>query len=45
MRYIAERNIVEADSLRYHYRFDLSPPYDDEAKEQEFEQRFETLFE
>jgi type I restriction-modification system DNA methylase subunit len=28
LRHIVERNIVCADGLRYHYRFDRSPPYD-----------------
>jgi len=28
LRDIVERNIVCADGLRYHYRFDGSPPYD-----------------
>ena len=28
LRHIVERNIVAADGLRYHYRFDGSPPYD-----------------
>ena len=45
LRHIVEQNIVCADALRYHYRFDSSHPYDDEAKEQEFETRFEGLFE
>jgi hypothetical protein len=45
LRYIVEQNIVCADGLRYHYRFDGSHPYDDEVKEQEFEGRFERLFE
>ena len=45
LRHIVEQNIVCADALRYHYRFDSSHPYDDEAKEQEFEERFESLFE
>lgn len=31
LRYIVEQNIVCADALRYHYRFDGSDPYDDEA--------------
>jgi hypothetical protein len=44
LRHIVEQNIVCADGLRYHYRFDNTHPYDDEAKEQEFESRFETLF-
>ena len=42
---IVERQIVCADFQRYHFRFDSSHPYDDEAKEQEFEERFENLFE
>ena len=28
LRHIVEKNIVCADGLRYHYRFDGSPPYD-----------------
>lgn len=44
LRHIVEQQIVAADSLRYHYRFDGSHPYDDEVKEQEFEERFESLF-
>lgn len=28
LRHIVEKNIVCADSLKYHYRFDNSPPYD-----------------
>jgi hypothetical protein len=28
LRHIVERNIVCADALCYHYRFDNSPPYD-----------------
>jgi hypothetical protein len=39
LRHIVEQNIVCADGLRYHYRFDGSEPYDDEQKEQEFEDR------
>ena len=31
LRHIVEQNIVCADALRYHYRFDGSDPYDDEA--------------
>ena len=30
LRHIVEKNIVCADGLRYHYRFDGSPPYDPE---------------
>lgn len=30
LRHIVENNIVCADSLRYHFRFDGSHPYDDE---------------
>ena len=44
LRHIVEQNIVCADGLRYHYRFDGSHPYDDERKEQEFGDRFDTLF-
>lgn len=44
LRHIVEKNIVNADALRYHYRFDRSHPYDDEVKAQEFEERFESLF-
>ena len=36
LRHIVERNIVCADGLRYHYRFDGSHPYDDEKDEQHF---------
>ena len=34
MRSVVEQNIICADGLRYHYRFDASHPYDDETKEQ-----------
>ena len=44
LRHIVEQNIVCADGLRYHYRFDDSYPYDDEQSEIEFEERFESLF-
>jgi type I restriction-modification system DNA methylase subunit len=44
LRHIVEQNIVCADALRYHYRFDGSHPYDNEVKEQEFEERLENLF-
>ena len=30
LRHIVERNIVPADGLKYHFRFDNSWPYDDE---------------
>lgn len=33
LRHIVEKNIVCADGLRYHYRFDNSYPYDTETKE------------
>ena len=36
LRHIVEQNIVCADGLRYHYRFDGSHPYDDEKDEQHF---------
>jgi type I restriction-modification system DNA methylase subunit len=44
LRHIVEQNIVCADALRYHYRFDGSHPYDDEVKEQEKEEHFNSLF-
>lgn len=44
LRNIVENNIVCADGLRYHYRFDGSPPYDDEAEEQKQEDIFNSLF-
>lgn len=44
LRAIVEQNIVCADGLRYHYRFDGSYPYDDEAKEQEQVELFSSLF-
>jgi len=43
-RYIVEQNIVCADGLRYHYRFDGSYPYDDELKAQEKEKHLNSLF-
>jgi type I restriction-modification system DNA methylase subunit len=45
LRHIVERNIVCADALRYHYRFDGSPPYDDEVKEMQKEEHWNSLFE
>lgn len=42
LRHIVEQNIVCADGLRYHYRFDGSHPYDDEQSEIIFESLFET---
>jgi hypothetical protein len=44
LRSIVEQNIVCADALRYHYRFDHSHPYDDEVKEQKKEQLLSNLF-
>ena len=46
LRHIVEQNIVCADALRYHYRFDgsHSHPYDDEIKAKEKEDRFNSLF-
>ena len=41
LRHIVEQNIVCADGLRYHYRFDGSYPYDDEQSEIIFESLFE----
>ena len=45
LRHIVEQNIVCADGLRYHYRFDGSHPYDDEAKQQQQQAHFASLFE
>lgn len=45
LRHIVEKNIVCADALRYHYRFDGSHPYDDEVKAKEKEELFNNLFE
>jgi type I restriction-modification system DNA methylase subunit len=44
LRHIVEQNIVCADALRYHYRFDGSHPYDDEVKEKEKEEHLNSLF-
>lgn len=44
LRHIVKQNIVCADGLRYHYRFDNSEPYDDEEKEKQFQERFGSLF-
>ena len=44
LRHIVEQNIVCADALRYHYRFDSSHPYDDEVKEQKKQELFGRLF-
>ena len=41
---LVEKNIVCADALRYHYRFDHSHPYDDETKAQEKDDHLYTLF-
>lgn len=45
LRHIVERNIVCADALRYHYRFDGSYPYDEELKQKQQQELFNTLFE
>ena len=44
LRHIVEKNIVCADSLRYHYRFDNSHPYDDEVKKLKDEEVKKQLF-
>lgn len=41
LRHIVEKNIVCADGLRYHYRFDGSYPYDEDQSEIIFESLFE----
>jgi type I restriction-modification system DNA methylase subunit len=45
LRHIVEKNIVCADALRYHYRFDGSHPYDDETKTQKQNDLINNLFE
>ena len=45
LRHIVEQNIVCADALRYHYRFDNSHPYDDEIKQKQQQEMFDSLFE
>lgn len=45
LRHIVEQNIVAADSLRYHYKFDGSHPYPDEQKQKQQQELFESLFE
>ena len=40
MRIVVEQNIVCADGLRYHYRFDNSHPYDDETRKLELNALF-----
>ncbi len=44
LRHIVEQNIVCADALRYHYRFDGTHPYDDETRAKQKEDRFCSLF-
>ena len=41
LRHVVEQNIVCANGLRYHYRFDGSHPYDDEQSEIIFDGLFE----
>lgn len=41
---IVDSNIVNYDSLKYNYRFDGSHPYDEEVKEQQKEELFNSLF-
>ncbi len=45
LQHIVEQNIVCADGLRYHYRFDDSHPYDDEVAEQKKIDHYNSLFE
>ena len=44
LRHVVEQNIVCADALRYHYRFDGSHPYDDETKAKAEEDHLNNLF-
>ena len=41
--HVVEQNIVCADALKYHYRFDGSQPYD-KTLDEEFEQHVSNLF-
>jgi type I restriction-modification system DNA methylase subunit len=43
LRHIVEKNIVCADALRYHYRFDGSYPYDDESVLQNYNNFFNEI--
>lgn len=45
LRHIVEQNIVCADALRYHYRFDGSHPYDDEVAEMRQQELLDEFFE
>jgi type I restriction-modification system DNA methylase subunit len=45
LRHIVEKNIVCADALRYHYRFDGSHPYDDETSVRKQNDLINNLFE
>ena len=46
LRHIVENNIVNADSLRYNYRFVKGEhPYDAEKKQLDFENRWGSIFE
>ena len=44
LRNIVEQNIVCADALRYHYRFDGSYLYDEEVKDKAKKDHLNTLF-
>tara|TARA_Y100000385_G_scaffold288036_1_gene353681 strand:+ start:9629 stop:10102 length:474 start_codon:yes stop_codon:yes gene_type:complete len=45
LRWIVDKNIVQADGLRYHYRFDDSHPYDEEVAEQKKIDHYNSSFE
>jgi hypothetical protein len=44
LRHTVNRQIIAADGLRYHYRFDDSHPYDDEVDANKKEELFNSLF-
>jgi SAM-dependent methyltransferase len=44
LRHIVEKNIVCADGLRYHYRFDNSYPYDDPKFDEWYEKNLEVVY-
>lgn len=45
LRHVVENNIIQGDSTKFHYRWDGSPPDDDEVAEQKQKEIFDDLFE
>lgn len=44
LRHVVEKNIVCADGLRYHYRFDNSYPYDNEENDPPIKNLYDNFF-